>query len=460
MSHAELHSLEAEQTVLGAIMLADQWLDSLVVDIGLVPDDFYRERHRVIFGGMLRLRSSGEPIDTLTVAEHVRAAGDIEEAGGADYIETLVERIPAIANTKKYAQIIKDNSLLRQTWKATQDIQEAIAAGGQPRDLIDMAQREILAVNYETKSSKPVKIDDALAERMEQVEQLATEGREITGTPSGFAEIDDLTAGFQPSNLIVLAARPSMGKSALGAQWCYNAAAVGKPAVLVTLEMSRGEVVDRLLAFTTGVENSDIRRGRLTEKDWGKLLVESQAMENLPLWIDDAPGGLNVLTLRSKLRRLDTQARSKYKQGLGLVIVDYLQQLRPLDPGMNRVQQVAEMSHGLKSIARELNVPVVALSQLSRAVESRKPPRPVLSDLRDSGDIEQDADLVGFLYREEYYKPDTEKQGVAEFIVAKHRNGPVGELELGFIATVPKFVNDPLADIATPAEADFVLDRL
>lgn len=453
-----IEAVEAETAVLGSVLLSDNWLDALLVDVALTSDDFYRDRHRLIFAAMTSLRAVGEPVDTLTVANHLKTTGTLEEAGGRAYVETLPERVPSIANAVKYGQIVKDSSLQRSVLLATHTIQGALDAGGEAQDIIDLAQREILNINYETASTRPVTLGEAISAELESLERSALDKRQITGAPSGFGEIDALTGGFQPGNLIVLAARPSMGKTALGGQWAINAAAKDLPTVLVSLEMNRGELVQRFLALRTGIEGSRIRRGDLGKSEWPKVLEASQELDRLPLWIDDAPQGVTVLTLRSKLRRLDTMARARHKRGLGLVVVDYLQLLRPLDPKMGRVQQVAEMSHGLKSIARELACPVVALSQLSRAVETRKPPIPILSDLRDSGDIEQDADLVAFLYREDYYRKDSIRKGVADLILAKHRNGPIGELELGFMPLTPKFLPNPL--ISPTPNRSFTPDEL
>lgn len=447
------HDEEAESSVLGAIMLAERWLDTISVDVHLTAEDFYRPRHRLIFQAMIQLQAASEPIDTLTVAAQLTETGLLEDAGGKDYIETLVERIPAIGNTKQYGQIVKENSLLRGLLRASQEIQESIALrDGDPTVLLERAQQRVFEVAQDSRSGELVSIDQILHEELEKLEKQSLEGSALTGTPSGFRDIDELTGGFQNGNLIIIAARPSMGKSALVTNIAENAALAGFPVALFSLEMSKTELAQRFIASRAKIEGDSLRKGKVKGNRWSDVMRAAEELSTLPLWIDDS-SDINILELRAKARRLhgkslgmeanDGEDVDKSK-GLGLIIVDYLQLLRANDGRESRVEQVSQMSRGLKILARELNVPVIAVSQLSRAVEGRNPPRPQLSDLRESGQIEQDADLVSFIYRDEYYmKDESEKQGMAEIIVAKHRNGPVKDIDLTFLARFPKFANLP-----------------
>ncbi|MGB1582776.1 MAG: replicative DNA helicase, partial [Solirubrobacterales bacterium] len=438
------HDEEAETSVLGSIMLAERWLDTISVEVHLQPDDFYRPRHRLIYRAMIELQAKSEPIDTLTVSAQLTETGLLEEAGGKDYIETLVERIPAIGNTKHYGQIVKENSLLRGLLRASQEIQESIATReGDPKELLERAQQRVFEVAQDSQTGELVQIGEVLHEELEKLEKQSLEGNALTGTPTGFRDIDELTGGFQPGNLIIIAARPSMGKSALVTNIAENAALAGFPVALFSLEMSKTELAQRFISSHAKIDGDALRKGKIKKDRWPAVMRSAEELSNAPLWIDDS-SDINILELRAKARRLHGKSLGKDGQGLGLIIVDYLQLLRANDGRDSRVEQVAQISRGLKILARELNVPVIGVSQLSRAVESRNPPKPQLSDLRESGQIEQDADLVSFIYREEYYlREDSEKQGIADIIVAKHRNGPVGDIELTFLSHYPKFANLP-----------------
>lgn len=445
-SAAPPHDEEAETSVLGAIMLAERWIDTISVDVHLQPDDFYRPRHRLIFAAMLQLQSASEPIDTLTVAARLTETGQLEEAGGRDYIETLVEGIPAIGNTKQYGQIVKENSLLRGLLRASQMIQESIATReGDPKELLELAQQRVFEVAQDSQSGELVQLSEILHEELEKLEKQALEGNALTGTPTGFRDLDELTGGLQPGNLIIVAARPSMGKSTLAMNIAENAAMRGFPVAIFSLEMSKSELAQRFLSSIAKIDGDAMRKGKLPKNKWPDVMRAADELSKTPLWIDDS-SDINILELRAKARRLHGKAMGTNPdgKGLGLVIVDYLQLLRANDGRDSRVEQVAQMSRGLKILARELNVPVIAVSQLSRAVESRTPPRPQLSDLRESGQIEQDADVVSFIYREEYYlREESERPGIADVIVAKHRNGPVADVELTFMNRFPKFSNLP-----------------
>lgn len=450
-NHTPPHDDEAEAAVLGAILLADSWLDTALVDVNLVSDDFYRPRHRTIFSAMVDLQADSQPIDTLTLSAYLSSRGLLDDEIGRDYIETLVGRTPAIGNTRQYAQIVKDNAQLRGLTGAAWEILEDVGnQNGSVRELVDSAQAKLSDVGADHTVNQPVLIGEALAEELVRLEQQEQTGKPITGTPTGFDEFDQLTGGLQPGRLVVLAARPSMGKSVLGAQWALNAAKSGAPVLMVSLEMDQAEVVQRLLAAETKIDGARFRGGSIGKPNWSKIMKAAETLSSLPFWFEYSTD-LTVLQLRTMARRIDQLSRKKFKRGLGLVVVDYLQLLTPTDRTRPRPEQVGDMSKNLKALAGELAVPVVAVSQLSRLVDSRKPPRPILSDLRDSGQVEQDADLVAFIYREDYYKREKSKRpGAADLIVAKQRNGGVGDIELGFVSTTPRFLESPL-DVPIPA---------
>jgi len=445
------HNLEAEQSVLGAILLSERAMYPLLIDEDLKPDDFYRERHAAIYGAMLELYTAGEPIDVLTVSEHLRQAGRLEQVGGQAAIDALAGAVPAAGNARHYARIVRDNALMRRLLTTTYEIQASVAERrAPPRDLVEQAERSVLEVAHEDHQQDFRPVSDVLQDELHKLERLSEEGAELTGTPSGFKDLDRITGGFQPGNLIVIAARPSMGKSSLVANIAENAAVqYGRPVALFSLEMSESELAQRFIASQAHINGEDLRKGRVTESRWPKIVEACNRLARAPLYIDDS-SYVGVLEVRAKARRLNQQEK------LGLIIVDYLQLMNPDARTESRVQQVGEMSRGLKLLARELDVPVIALSQLSRAVESRTPePIPQLSDLRESGQIEQDSDLVIFIYRPEYYakrrddkKRDdgdddepVEREGEADLLIRKHRNGPLGEVTLTFRKEYPKFMN-------------------
>lgn len=447
--------IEAEVSVLGSILMAEQALDPLLIDIGLGIDDFYRERHRLIYGAMIKLKEASEPIDPLTISAELRERGEIEEAGGTDYIHSLTESVPVIGNVRSYGRIVKETSMMRRLLRATQDIQDAVYNHeGDPQQLVERAQQQVFDVAHEGHGGDFKAIKDILDEELDKLERLSRQGTPLTGTPSGFRDIDELTGGFQPGNLIILAARPSMGKSALVINMAENAALQGIPVAVFSLEMSQTELAQRFVASQAKIDGDALRKGRVSKDRWPAVLKAAESLAAAPLWIDDS-SDINIIELRAKARRLHSKAKSSDgTPGLGLIIIDYLQLLRADDSrNSNRVEQVGQMSRGLKVLARELDVPVIAVSQLSRAVESRTPPKPILSDLRESGQIEQDADLVMFVYREEYYlKEESERPGEADILVAKHRNGPVRDIGLTFISRYPKFNNMPRSFRSEEAE--------
>lgn len=433
------HNIEAEQSVLGAILLSERSLYALIIEEGLQPEDFYRERHKVAYAAMLRLYAANEPIDSLTVTEALRQSGELEAAGGAEAIDDLTGSVPLVGNARRYAQIVKENALLRRLLTTTYRIQASVAEHADiPRNLVEQAEKAILEVAHDDRQQDFRSIEAILHDELDKMEKLSREGTSLTGTPSGFKDLDEITGGFQPGNLIILAARPSMGKSALVTNIAENASIdYGKPVALFSLEMSETELAQRFVASQGRIFGDKLRKGRVSAHEWPKIIDATKKLSAAPLYVDDS-SDIGILDIRAKARRLHQQSPT----GLGLIIVDYLQLMRPDSGTDNRVEQVGQMSRGLKILAQELKVPVIALSQLSRAVEQRHDKKPILSDLRESGQIEQDADMVMFIYRDEYYEKDeSEAQGLAEILIAKHRNGGLGDVTLTFRKEYPKFLN-------------------
>jgi replicative DNA helicase len=437
------HNLEAEQSVLGAILLSDHSLYALVIEEGLRPEDFYRDRHRAIYEAMLALYEESEPVDVLTVIEHLKQTGKLEEVGGLAAVDELTGVVPAAGHARRYAQIVRENALLRRLLKSAYEIQaNVLDHRGPPRELVEQAERAMLEVARDDRQQDFRAIEDVLHEELDKLHRLSLEGTSLTGTPSGFKDLDELTGGFQPGNLIIIAARPAMGKSALVCNIAENAAVEhGRPVALFSLEMAEAELAQRFVASQARIKGEELRKGRVREERWPKILAASQRLAAAPLWVDDS-SDVGLLEIRAKARRLHSQCEG----GLGLVIVDYLQLMRTESRYDSRVTAVGELSRGLKILARELGVPVIALSQLSRAVETRPDKKPQLSDLRESGNLEQDSDLVMFIYRDEYYDEDSERPGEADLIIAKHRNGAVGKVTLTFHKEYPKFMNYASAD--------------
>jgi replicative DNA helicase len=434
-------NLEAEESVLGAMLVSEAAIAPVILDVRLRPDDFYRERHRIIFATILRLHEDGAGVDGLTVSESLSQHGELEEAGGKDLVASLAATVPAAGNAKHYAQIVKQNALLRRLDGAAKRIQQSVAEReGEPRDLVERAEQVLFRVAHEDRAADFREIGSILADEIDKLEALSKGDAEVTGTASGFRDLDQLTGGFQNGNLIVFAARPAMGKSALVCNIAENVALKqNRPVAFFSLEMSEAELAHRFIASQARLSSDRLRKGRVAGKDWPGVVKACQRLEAAPLWIDDS-SDLSLLELRAKARRLHAQQQAN--GGLGLVIVDYLQLMRAEDPRANRVEQVAQMSRGLKILARELDIPVIGISQLSRAPEQRPDKRPILSDLRESGAIEQDSDVVGFLYRDEYYnREESQEPGIAELIVAKHRNGPVNTVRLVFLEHYPKFAD-------------------
>jgi len=431
------HNLEAEKSVLGAVLLDERHLYPLLIEEHVRPEHFYREQYGEVFAAMIELYNNDRKIDHLTVAEILRQRGKLEAVGGPEVIDELTGWVPAAGHARDYGRIVRDNARLRALLTTSYEIQASVISRDAPaRDLLERAERSVLEVAEDERQKTFRSVHDILQEETDKLHKLSIAQTELTGVPSGFKDIDAITGGFQAGNLIVIAARPSMGKSALVANIAENAALKGYPVALFSLEMSESELAQRFVASQARIRGEELRRGRVAENKWQKVLSACQTLAEAPLWIDDS-SDTSVLDIRAKARRLHHQV----EQGLGLIIIDYLQLIRPEGRIESRVEQVGQISRGLKGLARELHVPVIAISQLSRAVEQRHEKKPILSDLRESGQVEQDSDLVMFIYREEYYEKDSDRPGEADIIIAKHRNGPIGEVVLTFQRDYPKFMN-------------------
>jgi len=428
-------NLEAEESVLGAMMISPGAIGAVseILDAG----DFYRESHAKIYRAALALYAKGEPVDAITLTDELEERSELEAVGGRVRLHELAALVPASANASHYARIVHETATLRGLIRAGGEIARlGWERPGETGDLVDQAEQILYDLSQQRVTGEWSEIEDLLKESFERITALYESGVDLTGTPSGFRELDRLTSGFQPGNLIIVAARPSMGKSALALCMAANMGVRHNvPVGLFTLEMSKSEVTQRLMCSEAKVESQRLRNGKLAPDDWPRLTAACDKLAKAPIYVDDT-GLLNMMEIRSKARRLKAR-----HPDLGLIIVDYLQLLTPSSrrDSDGRVQEVSEMSRSLKILARDLDVPIVALSQLSRAVEQRTDKRPILSDLRESGSIEQDADLVAFVYRDEYYNEDSDQQGLAEVILAKHRNGPTDSIKLSFLKRYAKF---------------------
>jgi len=397
--------------------------------------EFYRESNAKIYRAALSLYGRGEPVDAITLADELDERGDLESVGGNARVHELAALVPASANARHYAQIIRETATLRGLIQAGGEISRlGWERDGEAVELVDRAEQIVFKLSQQRATSEFSHIEELLKESFERITALYESGADVTGTPTGFRDIDRITSGFQPGNLIVVAARPSMGKSALGLCIAANVAVRhGIPIALFTLEMSKSEVTQRLMCSEAKIESQRVRNGKLAADDWPRLTAACDKLAKAPIYVDDT-GSVSMMEIRSKARRL----KSKHPS-LGLILVDYLQLMTSGTTAENRVQEVSQISRSLKVLARDLDVPIVAMSQLSRAVEQRHDKRPILSDLRESGSIEQDADIVCFIYRDDYYNEESDQQGVAEVIVAKHRNGPTDTVKLSFLKRYAKF---------------------
>ena len=430
------HDIEAEQAVIGS-MLTD--MEAVVSSIeNLKPEDFYREDNKLIFSAMVNLYNRSEPIDLITVKSELESMGKFDQVGGIEYLADLPEKVPTTANANKYIKIVEDKSTLRRLIKTANEI---IELGYDPTeeldDIMESAEKKIFNLMQDKNQKGYTPIKDILVDSFNQLEELYNRKQHITGVPTGFIDLDYRTAGLHGSEFILIAARPAMGKSAFVLNIAANAALKANiPVAIFSLEMSKEQMVNRILCSEAMVDSNKVRTGKLDEEDWAKLAEAIGPLSETGIYIDDTPG-ISITEIRAKCRKL------KLEKNIGLVIIDYLQLVQGSSRRAqgSREQEIAEISRSLKILAKELDVPVIALSQLSRAVEQRPDHRPMLSDLRESGSIEQDADIVMFLYRDDYYNEDSEKKDIAEVIIAKQRSGSTGTVDLGWLGSYTKFVN-------------------
>ncbi len=429
------HDIEAEQAVIGS-MLTDK--DAVMSSIELLKEeDFYREDNRAIYEAILNLYNRAEPIDIITVKAELESMGKFQQIGGLEYLAELPEKVPTTANAIKYIKIVEEKSVLRNLIKTANEI---IDLGYDPteniEDIMEGAEKKIFNIRQNKNKKGYTPIKDVLVESFTQLEELYNRKQHITGVPTGFTELDYKTAGFHSSDLILIAARPAMGKSAFALNIATNAAIKANvPVAIFSLEMSKEQMVNRILCSQAMVDSNKVRTGKLEEEDWMKLAGAIGPLSEAEIYIDDTPG-ISVMEIRAKCRKL------KLEKNIGMVVIDYLQLVQGSNKrNGSREQEISEISRSLKILAKEIGVPVIALSQLSRAVEQRPDHRPMLSDLRESGAIEQDADIVMFLYRDDYYNQDSEKKDIAEVILAKHRGGSTGTVELLWLGSYTKFVN-------------------
>ena len=429
------HDIDAEQAVLGS-MLTDKEAVNAAIE-SLKEDAFYRDDNRIIFQAIVNLYSKSEPIDIITLKDELESMDKFEQVGGYEYLASLPDKVPTTANVQKYIKIVEEKSILRNLIKTANEI---IELGYDPtkdvEDIMDGAEKKIFDIMQSKNQKGYTPIKDVLVESFTKLEELYNRKQHITGVPTGFAELDYKTAGLHGSELILVAARPAMGKTAFALNLATNAALRGNaPVAIFSLEMSKDQLVNRILCSEAMVDSNKVRTGKLDEDDWVKLAGAIGPLSEAEMYIDDTPG-ISITEIRAKCRKL------KLEKNIGLVVIDYLQLIQGSNRrNGSREQEIAEISRSLKILAKELNVPVIALSQLSRAVEQRPDHKPMMSDLRESGSIEQDADIVMFLYREDYYNPDTERKNIAEVIIGKNRSGSTGSVDLGWLGSYTKFVN-------------------
>lgn len=428
------HDIEAEQAVIGS-MLTDQEAVYAAIE-RLKPEDFYREDNKQIYTAILNIYNKAEPIDIITLKAELSSMGKLDAVGGLEYIVELPEKVPTTANVDRYIKIVEEKSLLRNLIRAANEIlSSGYAQEDDVENIVDHAEKKIFDVMQKKSQKGYTTIKDVLVESFTKLEELYNQKEHITGVPTGFAELDKKTAGLHGSELILIAARPAMGKSAFALNiGSYAATRANVPVAIFSLEMSKEQVGNRILCSEALVDSNNVRTGELNDEELGKLAETSGELSQAPIYIDDTPG-ISVMEIRAKCRKL------KLEKNIGLVIIDYLQLIQGSGKTSSREQEIAEISRSLKILAKEIEVPVIALSQLSRAVEARPDHRPMLSDLRESGSIEQDADIVMFLYRDDYYNEDSEKKNIAEVIIAKQRAGSTGTVELAWLGKYTKFAN-------------------
>jgi len=424
----------AEQSVLGAMLLSK---DAIADVVELVRgDDFYRPAHQTIYSTILDLYGRGEPADAVTVASELTKVGELSRVGGASYLHTLVSLVPTAANANYYGRIVREQAILRRLVEAgTRIVSMGYSGTGDVDDTVDRAQAEVYEVTERRTSEDYLPLSDIMSDALTEIEAISNRDGEMVGVPTGFADLDSLTNGLHPGQLIMIAARPSIGKSTLGVDFCRAASIKhGLTSAIFSLEMSRNEIVMRLLSAEAQVPLQHMRSGTMSEADWSKLASKMGVVSDAPLFIDDSPN-MNLMEIRAKCRRL------KQRHDLRLVVVDYLQLMSSGKRVESRQQEVSEFSRSLKLLAKELDVPVIAISQLNRGPEQRQDKRPMLADLRESGSLEQDADMVVLLHREDFYERESPRAGEADFIVAKHRNGPTATITVAFQGHYSRFVD-------------------
>ena len=429
------HDIEAEQAIIGS-MLTDK--DAVIAAVEVLQEqDFYREDNKIIYSAILNLYNRAEPIDIITLKSELKSMGKFEAVGGLEYIVQLPDKVPTTSNVEQYIKIVEEKSMLRALIKTADEL---ITLGYDPtqevEQVIDTAEKKIFQVMQKKNQKGYSSIKDILVDTFTQLEQLYNQKESITGVPTGFVDLDYRTSGLHNSDLILVAARPAMGKSAFALNIATNAAVRAKvPVAIFSLEMSKEQMTNRILCSEAMVDSAKVRTGKIDDDEWAKLAATSGELSEAGIYIDDTPG-ISIMEIRAKCRKM------KLEKNIGLVVIDYLQLVQGSNKkGGSREQEISEISRSLKILAKEINVPVIALSQLSRSVEQRPDHRPMLSDLRESGSIEQDADIVMFLYRDDYYNEDTEKKNIAEVIIAKHRSGATGTVELLWLANYTKFAN-------------------
>jgi replicative DNA helicase len=435
------HDLDAERAVIGAMLVSETAVAAVAER--LAAEDFYSEVHRIIYGAMMRLYSRGEPIDQLTLTNELRSVNEFERIGGRPYVFQIVESVPTAANAGRYADIVRGKALLRAIIDVGSRITEdAFREPENVSQALDSAEQLVYGVSNRTLREHLAPVSELAPGALEMIQRLYEQEGEVTGVETGFEDLDRLTTGFHKSDLIILAARPAMGKTAMALNAIWHASGEKKmPVAIFSLEMSKEQLVQRLISQTTRIPAQALRSGNVKAEDWPKLVRGVAEVSRAPIWIDDT-AGVTLMEIRAKVRRLASQLNVAGEMPLSLVVVDYLQlMVGQGNRAENRQQEIAEISRGLKVLARDLDVPVLAIAQLSRAVEARHDKRPLLSDLRDSGAIEQDADMVMFLYRDEYYNSESDDKGIAEVIVGKHRNGPTGRVQLAWMEQYTKFAS-------------------
>ncbi len=429
------NDIEAEQAVIGS-MLTDKDAVSSALEV-LRPDDFYRDDNRIIFSAIMNLYNRSEPVDIITLKSELTSLGKLEAVGGLEYVAQLPDKVPTTSNVEKYIKIVEEKALLRSLIKTGNDV---IELGYDPTQevevIMDQAEKKIFDAIQRKNQKGYHTIKDILVDSFTELERLYNQKQHITGVPTGFADLDYKTAGLHNSDLILVAARPAMGKSAFALNIATNAAVRAKvPVVIFSLEMAKEQMANRILCSEAMVDSNKVRTGKVEDEDWAKLAAASGELSEAPIYIDDTPG-ISIMEIRAKCRKM------KMEKDIGLIVIDYLQLIQGSGKrGASREQEISEISRSLKILAKEINVPVIALSQLSRAPEQRPDHRPMLADLRESGAIEQDADIVMFLYRDDYYNEESEKKNIAEVIIAKQRSGSTGTVELLWLGNYTKFAN-------------------